>query len=95
MGEDEKTKVLWWIAGAVLGSVGLNQGINKSFPAVRSDPYTGSQGKMLHNDVLDVTRRVNDIDKEQWRMISRMIRVEAVSDKCTEMIQEHLRNPHQ
>ena len=50
---------------------------------------------MLHNDVLDVTRRVNDIDKEQWRMISRMIRVEAVGDKCTEMIQEHLRNPHQ
>lgn len=91
MTDEEKTKVLWWVVGAVLGSVGLNQGIQKTFPEMRGDPFTGHQGSILRDDINEVEHRVNDIDKEQWRMISRMIRVETSTDKCTEMIQGHLR----
>ena len=47
MGEDDKSKLLWVIASVLTGSVALNQGINKKVPGVRSDPFTGSQGKRL------------------------------------------------
>ena len=43
MGEnEERNKVIWIIAGTLLGSVSLNQGINKTFPQVRSDAFTAS-----------------------------------------------------
>ena len=42
MSEDEKTKVLWWVIAALMGSVGLNQGINKGFKEVRYDAFTAS-----------------------------------------------------
>ena len=42
MGEnEERNKLMWVIAGTLLGSVSLNQGINKTFPQVRSDAFTG------------------------------------------------------
>lgn len=43
MGEnEERNKGIWIIAGTLLGSVSLNQGINKTFPQVRSDAFTAS-----------------------------------------------------
>ena len=46
MPDDEKTKLLWWVIGAFLASVGVNQGIQKNF-TVREDAFTGAEGDAL------------------------------------------------
>lgn len=89
--EDDKTKVLWWVIAALLGSVGLNQGINKGFQDVRHDPFTGSQGKILRTDIRSMEHRVDMIDREQWRMIDRMQRREDEAEKCRELLDGHMR----
>ena len=65
MGEDEKTKILYWFIATLIGSVGLNQGISKVTPSVRSDPFTGTQGILME-------RRVDKLETELsvllWRM---------------------------
>ena len=50
MGEnEERNKVIWIIAGTLLGSVSLNQGINKTFPQVRNDAFTGRDFSLAKN----------------------------------------------
>ena len=39
--DEERNKLIWVVAGTLIGSVSLNQGINKTFPQVRSDAFTG------------------------------------------------------
>ena len=84
MGEDETTKVLYWFIATLIGSVGLNQGINKVTPTVRNDPFTGSEGR-------EMERRLDRIDSEQQKMIYRMLRREEDAKECRDMLQTHLR----
>ena len=65
MGEDEKTKILYWFIATLIGSVGLNQGISKVTPSVRSDPFTGSQGERMERRI-DVIE--SDVKTLLWRM---------------------------
>lgn len=51
MTDEEKTKILWWVILALLGSVGVNQGINKYTPSVRHDAFTGRQGEELEHRI--------------------------------------------
>ena len=51
MGTEDEKKILWWFIATLLGSVGLNQGINKGFTSVRSDPFSGSQGRILERRI--------------------------------------------
>lgn len=92
MSDEEKTKVLWWVIGALLTSVGLNQGINKTFPEVRNDAFTGDQGRVLRNDLRELEHEVGLIDREQWRMIDRMKKREEGAEKCMGILSGHLRN---
>jgi len=92
LSEEEKTKILWWVVGAILGSVGLNQGINKSFQEVRYDPYTGTQGRLVREQLDKLERRVDGIDREQWRMIERMKRREEEAEKCRVQLDNHFRS---
>ena len=57
MGEDQEKKILWWFLATLLGSVGLNQGINKGFTGARSDPFSGTQGD-------DLERRIDSLESQ-------------------------------
>jgi hypothetical protein len=85
LSEDEQKKILWWIIATLIGSVGLNQGINKYTPNVRSDPYTGTQGHRLES-------QVSKIYAEQYLMINRMDHMESWSEECRERVELHLRH---
>ena len=65
MGEDEKTKILYWFIATLIGSVGLNQGINKGFTSVRSDPFTGAEGMYQERRIDKLESTVNNLS---WRM---------------------------
>lgn len=55
MGEDEKTKILWWLAAVFLGGIGTNQAINKVTPSVRYDPFTATD---FETRVVDMEERL-------------------------------------
>ena len=74
MGDEEKTKVLWWFIATLIGSVGLNQGINKVTPTVRNDPFTGSQGVLME-------RRVDKLETELSVLLWRMKNCERTNEK--------------
>ena len=58
--------------------------LNKSSPEMRSDPFTGTEGR-------DMERRLDRVDAEQQKMIYRMRLREDDAKECRGMIQEHLR----
>ena len=70
MGDDEeRNKVIWIIAGTLLGSVSLNQGINKTFPQVRSDAFTASdfalaKGSMRAVLIKDIEARMGNAHED-------------------------------
>jgi hypothetical protein len=84
MSDEEQKKILWWIIATLLGSVGLNQGINKITPEVRNDPFTGAQGQQME-------RRLDKIYSVQQTMLYRMSRQEAWRKECRITVQDHLR----
>ena len=92
MSEEDKSKLLWWVIGALLGSVGLNQGINKTFTDVRSDPYTGAQGIKIASEVKSMEHRLDNIFAIQQTMTFRMNLRELEAGKCKETVEKHLRN---
>jgi hypothetical protein len=84
MSDEEQKKILWWFVATLLGSIGLNQGINKITPDVRNDPCTGTQGAAIE-------RRIDKINSVQQTMLYRMARQEAWRKECRITVQDHLR----
>jgi hypothetical protein len=85
VGDEEQKKILWWFIATLLGSVGLNQGINKYTPTVRSDPFTGTQGHSLET-------RVSNMYAEQYLLINRMDHMEKWATECRKRVELHLRH---
>ena len=51
MAEDEKSKLVWLLLAAILGSTGISTGIQKMRPSARFDGFTGSQGTSLERRI--------------------------------------------
>jgi hypothetical protein len=88
MSDDEFTglqkKILGWLLVAVVGG---NTGVillNKTSPDMRSDPFTGSEGRELQ-------KQVNRIDAIQQTMLHRMQRREEDDRELADLIEQHLR----
>ena len=87
MSEEEfsgvQKRLIGWILIAVLGGNAgamLNLGTSK----VRSDPFTGSQGR-------DLQKQLNKIDAIQQTMLHRMQEREREDRELSKLVREHLR----
>lgn len=96
MSEDEfnslQKRIMGWLLIAVLGG---NTGVillNKSSPEMRSDPFTGSQGKELRNQISSIENRMDRVEAEQGKLIYRIDQSEAWQKDCRQLVQEHLRD---
>ena len=88
--ESDEWKMRLLLVSIILGTTGINQGINKLFPEARSDPFTGSDwrnGKSELIGEIDKLRedyeRYQKIDEErvhilEQRLISLKERLEAL-----------------
>ena len=87
MSEEEfsgvQKKLIGWILIAVLGGNAgamLNLGTSK----VRSDPFTGSEGR-------EMQKQLNKVDAIQQTMLHRMANREREDRELQKMLREHLR----
>ena len=94
MSEEEfsnwQKKLLVAVLVAILGGNTLGF-LNMRNPDVRSDPFTGTQGKDLVQAIEKMEQRLDRIDSEQVKMIWRMGQVEKSCNLSTEKLQEHFR----
>jgi len=68
MPDDEKTKLLWWVIGAFITSIGVNQGIQKT-TTVRHDPFTGAQGAVHESRIDSLELRIAGCDSKMRKYV--------------------------
>ena len=62
MPEDEKSRLIWIIIAAVLGSTGISTGVQKFIPGARGDAFTATDGRELERRIDKMETRVGIIE---------------------------------
>ena len=95
MPDDEKTKLLWWVIGAFLASIGVNQGIQKNF-TVRDKPFTSDDGAVLRIQTNANKRGIERIgkrlDKHELRLDSVQVFTGGIEGKMRSYVDQEFKS---